>query len=562
MTAPEKKQPTVFILYIPGGAALGLIPALTLSRIEALIETPVRDAFQVIEGVSTGSILTAGYSLGITAKKSADLFVRNVARILPDSPGRLRKMHLRIGFNMAKDHFRLDPLQHDHIAIKNIVRLCNTMRQKNTFADRALIDLYEQDATKRWLTAKTQSDLLKLGQKIGTQDSRLEKYTNAIAELVATRTYTSRLKIPFSLAVSGLLDGLKDVLAKQEDCYIDPKRRERIFKDLFGDTRIGESIGSTYISTYNVGESRVETFSCLKKDIFNQTAHTPATVRHDIKLWDAVMASTANLVLFPTHITETNILCSDKATIHRPRCVNDVIAAVPRGTEIVLVIAGTGQFLGSDLLHFMEKNGVNPQDPANAGVRTKDLEDLRTYYTEYGVAGNLAKGQEVQELEAYTITGALDDFRQKLGPGNVFDFTPRLAAHTPREQAEFPSRNTMDSSPENMEKIARSARRNNREKDREIRALAQRLADNLYLLGKMDRKKYDRVCERLARKGPFASPPPEQGPAETKTPAAYSLKTLWGSLGRAWFRTGRNAEGVTDPLPSPSALPSKLDRFS
>ena len=57
------KGRTVYILYVPGGAMFGIIPAVMLSRLEELAETPSPLLFQVMSGVSTGSLIVGGLNV-------------------------------------------------------------------------------------------------------------------------------------------------------------------------------------------------------------------------------------------------------------------------------------------------------------------------------------------------------------------------------------------------------------------------------------------------------------------------------------------------------------------
>ena len=115
------KQKTVFILYIPGGGVLGLLPAMLLAKLESLTETPTEELFQVLEGVSTGSIIVGAMAKeGVDAKMGTELFVQESPRFFPDIPGRLGKMSFRNGINLGKYLFRLDPSKMDSLKIKEI----------------------------------------------------------------------------------------------------------------------------------------------------------------------------------------------------------------------------------------------------------------------------------------------------------------------------------------------------------------------------------------------------------------------------------------------------------
>lgn len=501
MSKGAEKQPTVFILYIPGGAMLGMIPALTLQRIEHLTETPVKELFQVIEGVSAGAILTGGLNVpGISAERAAEFFAEYGPKFFPFIPGRATKMTTRQGLNTGKIAFGLDPVEDDRLAITNIRSLCRKMRHKNQTADLSSIFELELEATQRWLTSARQKKILKLGEQIAEQDPNLQKYTEAIAETLATRTFSSRLGAVFKSAATGGIDTFRDWFAPKEECHFDPKAAEASYKKLLGNMKISESSCSSYISAYDIMNNRIVTFSCLKDDLFNTERGAPAKVENDLKYWDAIMAATANELAYKAHITETNLLCADKAPFHRPRSVSDVLAKVPEGTKVVMVIAGTGKYLSDDLIEFMKHASEEDSELTEDERYRKQLEMIRDRRAELGVVGNLVLGQELQELEAYTMSDALDDFGEKLGKENIFEINPRLAPHNKEEEALFPSRDALDASEENIRKIIWRGRKLIKDEDEQIRKLSQMLIDNQFNMGRMDPQKYARACDRIGLK--------------------------------------------------------------
>jgi len=555
MADEKKKQPTVFILYVPGGAMLGIIPALTLSRLEALTETSTPNMFQVIEGVSTGAILAAGFNIpGMNARKGAELFVQLGPQFFPEMPGRWAKMYARNGINIAKFFYNLDPKRSDNLAIQNIRQLCDAMKEQSDPVIHPVVNELEEEATQRWLAAKDQKYILGLCQQIIAYDQNLKKYADGVAELLATRTFKSRLSIIFKSAAVNVMDSLKNTWAKKEECLYDPLVPQQTYQKMFGDRMIGNTTMSTYISAYDIVNNRVVTFSSLKKDIFSKDPNAPATVRNNIKLWDAVMASTANPLAFPPHITETNLLCSDKAPIHKPRSVKDVLAAVEPGTRVVLVVAGTGKYLAKDLLQFLEKNPEDPNMSEHERYRRK-LEILREYYTEFGVAGNLALGRELAELEGYTTSDAFDDFKEKLGEENIIMLAPRLSPHSPQEKRDFPSRDVLDASRDNIKKIIKRGRSLAHEEDDQLRKLAQMIADNLHLLGQMDDVKYARVCKKIGLETPNTEAEIRRDTAGIEERIASNdnssgLRRIWRAVSRAVVRVLWE-DDATPPPPKP-----------
>ncbi len=500
MSANDNKKKTVFILYIPGGAMHGIIPAITLGRIESLTETPTSELFQVMEGVSTGSILVAGLNVpGMTARKGIKLFSTAGPRFFPEMPGRWAKMHVRNGINLTKVFTGLDPLQADFLKVKEIQKLCDQLSAETSIDKLTAYNLREA-ATERWLTKGSQKKALALCERIKRDIPGSEMCVDAIAELLSVRTYTGRLGVIFKKHAVGILDRIKDKYAPPKDYLFDPKIPEDYYKNFLGDMQVSDCPKSVFISAYDIINNRVVTFSTLKQDMFNDTDNDAGRVSHDIKLWDAVMASTANPLAFPPHITETGLLCSDKAPIHKPRSVNEVLSQVDDDTKVVLVIAGTGKYFSKDLSKFLERDLIDGAFNDEEKQRKK-LELLRDYYVEFGVAGNLAMGRELSELTGYTFSDAMDDFKAKIGEENIIDLNPRMAPHSTEEETNFPSRDLLDASRENIKKLIQRGRSYLREDDEKIRNLAQMLADNLHRLGKMDDEKYKRVTAKIGLKG-------------------------------------------------------------
>lgn len=548
---PSDKQKTVFILYVPGGGVLGLLPAMLLAKLESLTETPTEELFQVLEGVSTGSIIVGAMAKdGVDAKMGAELFVQQSPRFFPDIPGRLGKMTFRNGINLGKYLFRLDPSKMDSLKIKEIHKLCNKMEAKCDKLTLPAIRELRQLSTDRWLTAPNKKRCLAVCEEIKKNDPEIGKYAEAVAEMVGLRSYTSRLGHVFKKNTVCVMNRLKDYFAERAECLYDPKVPEEYYKSLLGNMQISDCKRSTYISAYDMVRNRVVTFSKLKKDLFSLgNDDDDAKVDNDIKIWDAIMASTANPFAFPPHITETNILCSDKAVIHKPRSVRDVVANVDDDTRVVLVIAGTGKYLSSDLAQFIDHDLREENEGlTESEIYRKILEKKRDEYAELGVFGNLIMGRETSELEAYTTSEALEDFGELLGKENIIEISPRMAPHSPEEEARFPSKDILNASRENMKKIIRRGRENLQEEDDRIRDLAQQMVDNLHLIGQMDDAKYERVCKRIGLKLPDIEMERRAERMERTVPDndnSTGLRRVWRRIRKTMFESS----DITRPPP-------------
>ncbi len=489
--ANNNKKKTIFILYIPGGAMLGIIPGVVLARLEELTETPAIELFQVTDAVSTGSILVAGMNIRdpenpqkpkLNAQDMVELFCTHGPRFFPPTPGRRQKMITANVINTMEDH--IDPLKIDTLALDEINALCDELSKKVNTDLKPDLEKIQKLATQRWLTKGTQKKVLKICEKITTAHPELDKCIGPISELVYVRTSTGSLSSIFKKSVLGSMNAVKKYWAK--DYMYDPAIPKKVFQDLFGDARVGDSLRSTYISTFEPNRNAVKTFSYRKNDFFSQEhSETDRISEGNHKLWDIVLASTANPFAYPPHTTEDGIVCSDKATVHTPlHCVQDIVARKPDDVDVKLVILGTGKYLTK------EQNNNDDQD--NNG--------LRDYYVKYGVAGNLLKGKELAELEGYTMSQAHTTLRRLLGRDNIIEISPRLSPRTHDETKEFPAKSPLDASQDNVRKILKRARALLVKDDEAIRNLSQMLVENLYNLDQISEEKYERVTKKIGVK--------------------------------------------------------------
>jgi hypothetical protein len=305
----------------------------------------------------------------------------------------------------------------------------------------------------------------------------VDNLTAKLSELSFLRTRTSRLGMVFKKAA---IHAAKFVLNNYAHDYMfDPKIPLENYQGIMGDRRLSDSRRSIYISTYDIKSGKAKTFFCRKEDFFSTDPATPSvTSEANNKLWDVVLASTANPFAYPPHITEDGIICSDKAPVHTPlTCIQDVLDHKPADAKVKLVVLGTGTYI--------TKNSK------------LDGDTVKERYIKYGVAGNLVKGREIAELEHYVMSSMRETIRQRIGNENIIEISPRMSPHTKTEMMRFPSTDILDASKENIEKIVQRAQDLIVEEDTQIRQLAQMLIDNLHNLGQMDDEKYNRVSLRL-----------------------------------------------------------------
>jgi hypothetical protein len=482
-TAPKKER-TIFVLYVPGGAMLGIIPSLVLNQLEKLTETHVTGLFQVFDGVSTGSILVAGLNMRdaedpakplFSANNGFELFCKHGPRYFPFIPGRMAKMWTANALNIFIDY--VDPLAADELAIDEIQDLCKELKEKAPWEYREHIQKLEKLATSRWVTKKTQLEILRICDDLDDISEDVDNLTAKLSELAFLRTSSSHVGIVFKKAA---INGAQFIIRNYAHGYLyDPKIPLENYQAIMGDRRLSDTLRSVYISAYDIQSGKVKTFYSRKQDFFSTDPANPSvTSEHNNKLWDIVMASTANPFAYPPHITEDGILCSDKAPVHTPlACIQDVLDNKPADAKVKLVVLGTGRYITK-----------NPK-------LTDDT--VRERYIKYGVAGNLVKGREIAELEHYVMSTMRDTIRQRIGSDNIIEISPRLSPHTHTELMRFPSKDVLNASKDNVEKIVQRGQDLLVEDDAAIRNLAQMLVDNLYDLGQMDDEKYNRVSVRI-----------------------------------------------------------------
>jgi hypothetical protein len=475
--APQAPQRTIFLLYVPGGAMLGLIPSIVLARLEELTETPTSGLFQAFDGVSTGSIVVAGANVPkMDSARITELFCEAGPTFFPPVPGRYGKMLTANIINVLQD--QLDPAKYDRLLVNEINSVFNDMLAKLPEEERGRVNAIRDLATQRWLTGSAKKEILKSCEKLASEHTHLRTATNLIGELTFVRRSNSRLSILFKTVALG---GMEKVKTHWANNYLfDSERPKQTYRNFLGDMRMGDCPRTLYISAYDTRQNKMVTFSNRKHDFFSPDPQSPSTTsKSNNKLWDAVMASTANPFAFRPHLTEDGVLCADKAPVHTPiTSVQDILKHKPADAAVKLVIIGTSKYLSSDL----------------------NEDELMKHYINYGVAGNVISGREISELEGYTMSAAHETLRTLLGEENIIEISPRLAPHTYSESQEFPSKDVLDASEENVKKILKRARTHLVEQDDQIRQLAQMLADNLHLLGQMDQAKYDRVSKRIGVK--------------------------------------------------------------
>lgn len=486
-TAPPAPDRTIYILYIPGGGMNGIMPALMLDRLEKLTGCSTSDLFQVFDGVSTGSILAAGMTLEDPARPGKaqlsghdgfELFCHHGPAFFPDIPGRFSKMWIANALNTLLDY--IDPQIADELAIDEIGETCDELLKKTPWEYHERVRRLRELATTHWLTQKKRNEALHICDELDDISDEIDQLTDKVNELIYWRILCTRISIGFRKAAIGACNFVLNNYA--HDYLFDPEVQIGTYKKFMGERRLSDSLRSIYISAYDIQSGSPIVFFNRKADFFSRDPATPSiTSKGNHKLVDVIMSSTANPFAVPPYTTEDGVVCSDKAPVHTPlHCVQDVMAHKPPDAKVKLVVLGTGKY-------FTKNQKV-------------DNKTVRDRYIKYGVPGMMIKGKEIAELEHYVMGMMRDTVKMQLGEENIIELSPRLAPHNMTELKKFPSKNVLNASKDNIEKIVHRSMDFLVEEDDAIRSLAQELVDNLYNLGQIPDDKYAAACTNIGLK--------------------------------------------------------------
>ncbi len=483
-----QKTPTLFFLYIPGGGALGVIPAVVLARIEELLEAPAMHAFHAGDGVSVGGIILAALNTPnveepgmplYTAANAAELVAAKIQKFFPPVNGRMRKL-ITSGLIHTARRF-LDPAITDGYHIKDITDLCQELRMNAGNDLQPVIDQLEHHATQQWLTHEHRDNAYAICDQIRQENTDLRNIAAAVLSHVYERNQqTSRLGIMFRKAALGIGDTIIRHWAREQDYLYDSKNIQEIFQDVFGQARMADCLRSTFISAGNAVTGEKVRFFCKKENFLDVGVSQNKDVsKNNHTLIDAVMATSAHPLAVKPHETEDGILCTDPAVWHSPtnsvlQIVRDARAQNP-DINVKLIVLATGDYT----------------------VKSMNKDEAIAKMKKSGLIGNIFDGHQLSQIQSYVMSDAKITLREELGDEDIIEISPRLIPRTSDEVNAFPSRNILDTSPKNIERILNVARRTLVEKDLLIRNLAYMLAENMHLLGQMDDEKHARIIEKI-----------------------------------------------------------------
>jgi predicted acylesterase/phospholipase RssA len=257
------------------------------------------------------------------------------------------------------------------------------------------------------------------------------------------------------------------------DHYYSSETPREIFKERFGKRRLSDSPKSLYIAAYNQEDAKFKHFYHRKDDLFaNSPDAAGETADGNEFIWDSTMASISSPFAFVPHKTLTGNIYTDQAIIHSPIVsVSDLYRHKEAGTNIKFVYFGVGRYDESFVM----------QD-----------------HKRLGVLGRVLSGGMLSDMDNYSTTMADQALRNLIGADNISVFNPRLTTKEIKALNLEPSRDILDATPENtqkLEQIADSYIEIPRVKAR-LHNLAIDLCENLYNLGQLSKDELDVVKQR------------------------------------------------------------------
>lgn len=497
------KKPSIIHAYAEGGGVLGKMFPVIGHDWEQQTGIPFGLALHVKEAVSTGMPFMTGISYPDTSKTTGMRFsCRDLIRIYDDDctimfakkPRRLFNMLASNGINLAKRFIDPAESRRDRAHIERIKKYSDLLLSAVPENKIPIVKQLRERATNIWMTRTDVEACLKMSEKIssdvqGNPKKKIEpyqatedaiRYCAEIGFLLNRRSNARKglLSTLFTrVSVLGM-DKAKEWLGPRENRYHSPEMKEHLFKSHMGNIKLNELIGSIYTAAFSPRDMSIVYMYARRDNLLDMSASAPVAAASPphMKAWDANMATTANLLAFPPHITEDGTLMADKAPIHNSGFViSQIIKYKPQDMGVISITLSTGH---------MAVNDMND-------------EQLFEYYAENGEIGN---DRFLEETKSYTTTAWHKDLAARIGAENIFLLSPRMSWKDIDEEREFPSNDITDASPENMAKIERRAEKYLHDKREKINRLWQTLADNMYMLGHIDKPKFDQITERLGIK--------------------------------------------------------------
>ncbi len=484
-----KPQRTIYILDIPGGGVFASLPTALIEVFEDLAEESISVLFQSKTGASGGTIATCGTSIPspddpakqkISGKMSKQHFLEQISLFFPFIKRRIARMFGTQLIHTISD--KLDPLESEHLQIENINRACNRIKSHPLFGSDPQLPVnvatIEKIANKRWFSEREKHSVISACASIRFLCESLSPETDKIVRLIEARSSGRSLK---NLFTRSAYIGLSKLKEKQftKDYFYPAQVAQDFYRRTFGETRLSECLGSVYVMVNDETRHTPVTYYSRREDPFDMSPDAKRIISpSDPKVWDLVMASTANPLAYPNHKMEDGTVCSDIATIYTPlKAVSDAIGYKIKHPDvnIKLVTLGTGRVLDND----------------------KIRHDIIDYNTTRGLIGNIAKGKQMEMLHASSMAVFRDSIESLIGKDNILEINPCLSSEDYEESLLLPSHDITDGSKENVQKLEVLCNKLAERHMDQIRPIVFGLIQNCYHLGRMSEEKYSRVARKL-----------------------------------------------------------------
>lgn len=477
--------------YGPGGGALVGIPARVYTRLSDLVGEPFSVMFQAADAASGHAPIYAAFygPHPISEKEVEAQFWQGAEEFLPPRKDRISKM-LAANISHTAKKF-LDPNITDDFRLRDIQQCCAEMKMLSSPALAPLINQFEEIATRQW-PKKVHLDKAYLLWEKNFQDPKLKPHVSAVLTHINARTgQMSRLKRIFSqaaLSVGGIVNQ-----KWATDYLYDATIQKNRYTQTFGNARLADCRGTIFFPSHDIVTNTDVSFHCIKKNMLKPGSTENLRVsKNNHTLVDAVMSTSAHPMAVPPHATEDGMLCTDSSPWHafdrNVKVVKRALIQENPEAQINVFIFNTG----------------------NDVVQSLSVAEALQRTTQEGLPGGFSDGTQMAMIGGNTISGGIEELQQELGKEHIMLLTPRLIPRTPKESAEFPSRNVIDTSPSNIQAIQRRGQQTLIENDKEIREMALRIADNLYSIDYWDEATYLARRERIIKAAmpePHVAPP-------------------------------------------------------
>lgn len=494
------KKPAVVHAYAEGGGVLGKMFPVIGHDWEEKTGIPFGLAIHVKEAVSTGMPFMTGISMPDPDSPTGMRYsCQDLIRMYDDDcqimfakkPRRLFNLVASNGLNLAKRIIDPTESRKDRAHIERIKQYCDLLLAEVPADKKSTVTSLRERATNIWLTRSDVDTCLKLSKKIsesapGNPRKKIEPYiatdkarhyAEEIGFLLNRRSTAQKgfLSTLFTRASVYSMDKAKAYLGPRENRFHSPEIKQQLFRSHMGDTPLTGLRGSVYTAAFSPRDMSIFYMYARRDNLLDMSAAAPVAESNPprMKAWDANMATTANLLAFPPHITEDGTLAADKATIHNSGFViSQILKHKPQDMGVISITLSTG----------------------HRAVNELNDKQLFEFYAENGEIGN---DHFLEESKAYTTTAWHKDLATRIGEENIYYLSPRMSWKDLDEEREFPSTDITDGSAENMQKIQRRAEKYLHDKQDKINRLWQTLADNMYLLGHIDQPQFDQITTRL-----------------------------------------------------------------